>query len=411
MSPPFEVYVAVRYMLARRKQAFISLISLISTLGVTVGVMALVVAVALMTGLQEELRDRILGSAAHVYVWKVGDGGYQDYKAEARVLTSVPRVVSAAPSILGKALARSRHGEAFITVKGIDPELEQHVTEVAQSVRRGSLFDLEGVEGPVLGGVVIGEGVAESLGAFVGDEITLLTPNGTLSPMGMMPRPRRLTVVGIFNLGLYEYDNGYGFVTLDVAKRLVAEDQVQMMELRVDDIYASREIADSVEAELGPAYLTLDWSEMNSSLFSALWLEKMAIAITIGLIVMVAALNIVASLVLLVMEKSRDIAILKTMGASRTSVMRIFMLQGAIIGAVGTTVGAVAGYTLATILDRYRLIRIDMEVYQIPYVPFRIETSDFVLIIVSALIICFLATLYPSRQASNLDPAEALRYQ
>lgn len=411
MSPPFEVYVAVRYLLARRKQAFISLISIISTLGVTVGVMALVVAVALMTGLQQELRDRILGSAAHVYVWKVGDGGYQDYKAEERVLTSVPRVISAAPSILGKALARSRHGEAFITVKGIDPELEQHVTEVAQSVRRGSLFDLKGVEGPVLGGVVIGEGVAESLGAFVGDEITLVTPNGTLSPMGMMPRPRRLRVVGIFSLGLYEYDNAYGFVMLDVAKRLVAEDQVQMMELRVDDIYASREIADSVEAELGPAYLTLDWSEMNQSLFSALWLEKMAIAITIGLIVMVAALNIVASLVLLVMEKSRDIAILKTMGAGRTSVMRIFMLQGVIIGAVGTTIGAVAGYTLATILDRYRLIRIDMEVYQIPYVPFTIETPDFVLIIVSALIICFLATLYPSRHASNLDPAEALRYQ
>ena len=411
MSAPFEVYVAVRYLLARRKQAFISLISLISTLGVTVGVMALVVAVALMTGLQQELRDRILGSAAHVYVWKVADGGYQNYMTEARVLTAVPHVVAAAPSILGKALAKSRHGEAFITVKGIDPELEQYVTDVAESVHRGSLFDLERADGPVLGGVVIGEGVAESLGAFVGDEITLVTPNGTLSPMGMMPRPRRLRVVGIFSLGLYEYDNAYGFVTLDVAKRLLAEDQVQMMELRVDDIYESRDIAASVEAELGPAYLTLDWQEMNQSLFSALWLEKMAIGITIGLIVMVAALNIVASLVLLVMEKSRDIAILKTMGAGRSSVMRIFMLQGVIIGAVGTTVGGAAGYVLATVLDRYRLIRIDMEIYQIPYVPFTIETPDFLLIIISALIICFLATLYPSRHASNLDPAEALRYQ
>ena len=411
MSPPFEVHVAVRYLLARRKQAFISLISLISTLGVTVGVMALVVAVSLMTGLQQELRDRILGSAAHVYVWKVGDGGYVDYSSEVGVLTAVPHVVAAAPSILGKALAKSRHGEAFITVKGIDPALEQHVTEVAQSVRWGSLFDLADVEGPVLGGVVIGEGVAESLGVFVGDDITVVTPNGTLSPMGMMPRPRRLRVVGIFSLGLYEYDNAYGFVTLDVAKRLVATDQVQMMELRVDDIYESRDIAAAIETELGPSYLTLDWSEMNQSLFSALWLEKMAIGITIGLIVMVAALNIVASLVLLVMEKSRDIAILKTMGAGRRSIMTIFMLQGVIIGAVGTTIGAAAGYTLATILDRYRLIRIDMEVYQIPYVPFRIETPDFVLIVVSALVICFLATLYPSRHAANLDPAEALRYQ
>ena len=411
MSARFEVYIAVRYLLARRKQAFISLISVISTLGVTLGVMALVVAVALMTGLQRELRDRIVGSAAHVYVWKVADGGYQDYAAEAELMSAVPHVISAAPSILGKALAMSRQGEAFITVKGIDPEFERDVTEVAQSVHKGSLFDLDTVDGPALGGVVIGEGVADSLGAFVGDEITLVTPNGTLSPMGMMPRPRRLKVVGIFSLGLYEYDNAYGFVTLDVAKRLLAKDQVQMMELRVDDIFASREVAASVEEELGASYLTLDWSEMNQSLFSALWLEKVAISITIGLIVMVAALNIVASLVLLVMEKSRDIAILKTMGAGRSSIMQIFMLQGVIIGAVGTTIGAVGGYVLSTILDRYRLIRLDMEVYQIPYVPFTIETSDFVLIIVSALLICFLATLYPSRQASRLDPAEALRYQ
>ena len=411
MSAPFEVYVALRYLLARRKQAFISLISVISTLGVTVGVMALVVAVALMTGLQQELRDRIVGSAAHVYVWKVGDGGYQDYESEARLMSTMPRVQSAAPSILGKALARSRHGEAFITIKGIDPELEQHVTEVSQSVRSGSLFDLDAVEGPVLGGVVIGQGLAESLGALVGDEITLITPNGTLSPMGMIARPRRLKVVGLFSLGLYEYDNSYGFVTLDVAKRLMAKDQVQMMELRIDDLYASREVATSIEETLGPSYMTMDWSEMNQSLFSALWLEKVAISITIGLIVMVAALNIVASLVLLVMDKSRDIAILKTMGAGRSSIMRIFMLQGVIIGAIGTSIGAAAGCALSAFLDRYRLIRLDMEVYQIAYMPFTIKAPDLALIIVSSLLICFLATLYPCKQASQLDPAEALRYQ
>ena len=411
MSAPFETYVAMRYLVARRKQAFLSLISAISTLGVTVGVMALVVALALMTGLQQELQDRIVGSAAHVYVWKVGDGGYQDYQAEARRMQELPRVMSAAPSILGRALANSRHGEAFITVKGIDPELEQHVSEVAGSVRRGSLFDLTNVNDSRGGGIVIGEGVADSLGAFVGDEITLITLNGSLGPMGMMVRPRRLEVVGIFSLGLYEYDNAYGFVSLDTAKRLLAEEQVQMMELRIDDLYASREVASQVEDTLGPNYYTLDWSEMNQSLFSALWLEKMAISITIGLIVMVAALNIVASLVLLVMEKSRDIAILKTMGAGRSSIMTIFMLQGVIIGAIGTTVGAAGGYLLSTVLDRYRLIRLDMEVYQIPYVPFTIEPLDFVVVIMCALLICFLATLYPSRQASRLDPAEALRYQ
>ena len=407
----FELYVATRYLLAKRRQAFISLISLISTLGVTVGVMALIIALALMTGLQQELRDRIVGSAAHIYVYKVLGGGFEDYRAEAATLTRVDRVEAAAPAILGKALVTTPHGEAFITVKGIDPSYEEHVTEVADSVHRGSLFDLDGPDNSGIGGIVIGQGVSERLGAFVGDTVTLVTPHGTLGPMGMMTRPRRLEVVGIFSLGLYEYDSAYGFVSLDVAKRLLNKDRVELMELRVEDIYAASEIARQVEIEMGAAYLTDDWSQMNQSLFSALWLEKVAISITIGLIVMVAALNIVASLILLVMEKSRDIAILKTMGAAGPTIRRIFMLQGVIIGAIGTTLGAVGGWAISTVLDRYRLIRLDMEVYQIPYVPFTIEPFDFAIVIISAMLICFLATLYPSRQASRLDPAEALRYQ
>ena len=413
MAVSFEVYVATRYLLARRKQAFISLISVISTLGVTLGVMALVVALALMTGMQQELQDRITGSEGHVYVWNLAEGGFDDYHEEARRLGELPRVLGAAPSILGKALATTRHGEGFITVKGIDPALEKQVTEVADAVEQGSLFDLEhvDVDGPLLGGLVLGDGVAQQLGAFVGDDVTLITQHGTLSPLGMMPRPRRLRVVGIFSLGLYQYDNGYGFVTLDVAKRLFNKDRVELMELRIDDIYASREIATAVSDALGPGYLTEDWSQLNQSLFSALWLEKMAISITIGLIVMVAALNIVASLILLVMEKSRDIAILKTMGAAPSSIMKIFVLQGSIIGAVGTTIGAAGGYALSTFLDSYRVIRLDMEVYDLSYVPFTIVPFDFAVVVVSALAICFVATIYPSRQASRLDPAEALRYQ
>ncbi len=413
MAAPFELYVATRYLVARRRQAFISLISLISTLGVMLGVMALVVALALMTGMQREFRDRITGSEAHVYVWNVAAGGFDDYRAEARRLGELPRVLAAAPSVLGKALATTRSGEAFITVKGIDPDLERHVTEVADAVEHGSLLDLERIaaDDPVLGGLVLGEGVAAQLGAFVGDEVTLITEHGTLSPLGMMPRPRRMRVVGIFRLGLYTYDNGYGFVTLDVAKQLLNKDRIELMELRIDDIYESRAVAAQVSDALGPGYVTEDWSQLNQSLFSALWLEKMAISITIGLIVIVAALNIVASLVLLVMEKGRDIAILKTMGAAPRSIMMIFMLQGIIIGAVGTAVGAGAGYALATLLDRYRVIRLDVEVYDLSYVPFTVDTFDFALVIVSALAICFGATIYPARQASRLDPAEALRYQ
>ena len=411
----FEFYVALRYLLARRKQALISLNSLITTVGLSVGVMATIVALALMTGLQQEMRDRILAAQAHLYVWKVGDGGYQDYRAEAVRLAQLPNVIAAAPVMLGRALATTRRGEAFITVKGIDPELEQHVTEVAASVMSGSLFDLDHVDGPAFGGIVLGKGVAEQLGAYVGDEVLLVTKGGTLSPMGMMLRRRRMKVVGLFSLGLYEFDNSYGFVTLDVARRMHGEQQVEMMELRLDDIYAPRETSDAVASELGSSYVTMDWTEMNRSLFSALWLEKVAISIAIGLIVVVAALNIVSSLVMLVMEKSRDIAILKTMGANRKSIRRIFILQGLIIGFVGTTVGATCGYALATMVDRYRLIRLDAwgldQVYQVTHVPFTIEVVDFILVIVSSLVVCFMATVYPSRQASRLDPVEALRYQ
>lgn len=411
MSLPFELYVALRYLLARRKQAFISLISLISTLGVGVGVMALVIALALMTGLQGEIRDRIVGSAAHVYVWKIGEGGLTDYRAEVARLAAQPHVVGAAPAILGKALVSTDKGEAFVDLKGVDPRLEPEVTDIARAMQRGSLEALEaaGDDGP--DGIVIGRDLASQLGASVGDTVTLLTPHGSLSPMGMMPRTRRLRVVGVFSLGLFQFDSAYGFVSLPVARRLLDRPNVDFVQLRVDDIYAAPAISERLAAALGPGYLTQDWADMNQSLFSALWIEKVAIGITIGLIVAVAALNIIASLILLVMEKSRDIAILKTMGASSPSIMRIFMLQGLVIGLVGTGVGATLGYATCWVLDRYRLIRVPMDVYQVSYVPFTIEPLDFALVVAGAVAVCFVATLYPSRQASALDPAQALRYQ
>jgi lipoprotein-releasing system permease protein len=411
MSLPYELFVAWRYLTARRRQAFISLISFVSIAGVAVGVLALVVALALMTGLQGEVRDRILGSAAHVYVWKVGEGGVSDYQAEATTLKQVPGVTGAAPAILGKALVTTDRGEAFITVKGIDPALEPEVTDVGRVLEQGSLADLdaEGDEG--LAGIALGHDLATQLGAYVGDSVTLLTPQGSLSPLGVMPRTRRLRVVAVFRLGLYEFDAAYGFVSLPVARRLLGRATVDFIQLRVADIYAAPEVSASIPERLGPTYLTQDWAEMNRSLFSALWLEKVAISITIGLIVMVAALNIIASLVLLVMEKSRDIAILKTMGASARSVTTIFMLQGLIIGLVGTAVGATGGYVVSSVLDRYRLIQVPMDVYQVSYVPFVIVPFDFALVIVAAVLICFIATIYPSRQAARLDPVQALRYQ
>src|ERR1019366_4202992 len=412
MDLPFELHVAFRYLLAKRKQAFISVISLISTLGVTVGVMALVIALALMTGLQQELRDRILGSNEHVYVFKTG--GIADYHAEIPRLLAIPHVVGAAPAIQGMGLLSAAGDTVPIQIKGIDVALEPQVTDIARAIQSGSVSALPtpgGGGGGRADGILLGADLAAKLGVRVGDAVSLVTTQGTVSPFGMLPRPRRLRVAGTFSLGLYEFDSTYGFVSLDVAKRLFAKDEVDLIQLRVDDIYRAGDIAKAIPAALGREYLTEDWAAMNKPLFSALWLEKMAISMTIGLIVMVAALNIVASLILLVMEKHRDIAILKTMGASAASITTIFMMQGLIIGVVGTVVGASAGYGLSYVLDRYKLIRVPVDVYQVSHVPFTVLPFDFALVVLAAVVVCFVATIYPSRQAARLDPAQALRYE
>ncbi len=406
MELPFELHVALRYLLAKRKQAFISVISFISTLGVTVGVMALVIALALMTGLQQELRDRIVGSNPHVYVWNTK--GIDDYRVEAEKLRKVPHVLGAAPAILGQGLLAASETQP-VQIKGIDPVLEQQVTSLKGAVTSGSLDALNTPDGEPPG-ILLGKDLAAKLGVTTGDSVSL-TMGVTLTPAGLLPRTRRLHVVGLFSLGLFEFDATYGFLSLDVARRLLGKDKVDLIQLRVDDIYAAPRIAQSIPALLGLEYVTQDWADMNKSLFSALGLEKMAISLTIGLIVMVAALNIVASLILLVMEKHRDIAILKTMGASARSVTTIFMMQGLIIGIVGTTVGASAGYALSIFLTRYKLIRVPADVYQMSYVPFRVLPLDFALVVVGAILICFIATIYPSRQAAKLDPVQALRYE
>ena len=410
VNVPFELYIALRYLLARRQQSSsISRVSLFSTIGVAVGVMALVVALALMTGLQGELRNRILGSTAHVYVWKTGS--LTDYPADVARLRSISGVAGAGPAIVGKAIVSSDRADAFISLKGVDPVLEPQVTDIERTIKQGSLAALGDRGEDQRPGVLLGSDLAMQLGVGVGDEVTLMTPSASLSPMGPIPRNRRVRVVGIYQLGLYEYDSSYGFVTLDFAKRLFSKDVPDLIQLRVDDIWAAEAIAKSIPEKLGPEFVSEDWSELNRSLFSALWLEKMAISITIGLIVMVGALNIISSLVLLVMQKSRDIAILKTMGTSSVRVMVIFMMQGLIIGVVGTTVGGICGLSLCWVLDTYELIQIPMDVYQVSHVPFVVQPVDFSVVVVATIAICFLATIYPSRQASRLDPVQALRFE
>ncbi|HEX7139815.1 MAG TPA: FtsX-like permease family protein [Vicinamibacterales bacterium] len=409
MNVPFELHIAFRYLLAKRKQAFISVISLISTLGVGVGVMAVVVALAIMTGLQQELRDRIVGSSPHVYVYN--RGGIADYQAEIAKLEKVPHVIGAAPAILGRALVSAQTRTEPLQVKGIDPALEPAVTDITRAIVTGSIEALKPRTDDDVPGVLLGKDLAATLGVAVGDSVNLTTPEGILTPNGRMPYPRRLRVAGTFSLGLYEFDTTIGYVTLDAARRLFAKDGADLIQLRVDDIWSAGAVARSIEATLGEDYSAQDWGSMNRQLFSALALEKIAVSLAIGLIVMVAALNIIASLILLVMEKSRDIAILKTMGANARSVTMIFMAQGLIIGLVGTTAGGLLGAVASKVLDKYQLIRVPVDVYQVSHLPFTVLPRDFFVVVIVAVLVCFVATIYPSRQAARLDPAQALRYE
>jgi lipoprotein-releasing system permease protein len=405
---PFELQVALRYLLAKRRQVFISVISLVSTLGVTVGVMALVIALALMTGLQGELQARILGSSAHVFVYK--PAGITDYHAEVQKLSSVPGVIGAAPAVIGKALITGL-SNGFLGVKGIDAHLESSVTDIGHAMTEGSLNGLTPASEDDLAGIALGKDLAAEIGAKVGDTVRLTTPNGSLSPMGVMPRQRRLKVVGLFRMGLYEVDAGSGFVDLDTGMLLAGTDRVDHIEVKVANVYDAPRIADQIAEQFGQDYVTQDWTDINQQLYSALLLEKIGMGIGIGLIVAVAALNIVASLILLVMEKTRDIAILKTMGASSKSITLIFLLQGTIIGVIGTIIGATAGALTAHFLDKYRVITIPSDIYQVSYLPFRLMPGDLAAVIIGAVLVCFAATLYPSRQAARLDPAQALRYE
>jgi lipoprotein-releasing system permease protein len=416
---PFELLISLRYLLAKRKQVFISVISAISTLGVIVGVMILLIALAIMTGFQGELRSRILGAASHLSVYSLRGRGISDYRRVADVLHSLPGIEGATPALYGKALISSATGSGLVTLKGVDPVREAGVTEFAGKMVAGSLESLvktsngsDTREGSLLPGVVVGEALALTLGCLVGDSVNVTSPEGHLTPFGILPRSRRFQVVGIYRVGLYDFDNSWALVELKDAQRLLGfADEAIYVETRVEDIYAVKELGDEARRELGNGYGTLDWMEMNSSLFSALWLEKMVTTIFISFIVAVAALNIVASQMMIVMEKTRDIAILRSMGATARSIMTIFMLQGLIVGVVGTLVGTVLGVSICWVLDHYRLISIPQDVYQVAFVPFKLLPMDLLLVVLAAPLVCFVATIYPARRASRLNLTEALRYE
>jgi len=401
-------FIARRYLTARRRQAFISVISAVSILGVGVGVMALVIALALMTGAQRELRDRIVGATAHVYVYKTD--GYVDIPAEIARM-KIPGVVGAAPAVVGLGMLESARSDGEpVRLKGIDPVLEQGVTDVRRALVKGSIEALSTRPPDARDGIILGAELARSLGVTEGDRVSLTTARRVVTPGGVVPFTRAYDVVGIVKFGYYDTDASAAFVTLASAQRALGHDIADLIQLSLADMDQAPQIRETLQAQLGAGYRTQDWVELNGPLYSALWLEKIAISLTIGLIVMVAALNIVASLVLLVMEKSRDIAILRTMGASATTIRNIFVLQGLTIGLVGTITGATAGVVVSLLADHYQVIQMP-DVYQITYLPFRLEVADVAVVVVSAIVVCLAATIYPARQAGRLDPAEALRNQ
>ena len=416
---PFELTIALRYLFAQRRQLFISVISTISTLGVVVGVMILLIALAIMTGFQGELRSRILGAASHLSIYKGGGEAFGDYRAVIAKLGGIDAVVGAAPVLYGKALVSSATGSALVTLKGIEPELEATVTEFGEKMMVGDLMRLsepETVSGEELGNelppVIVGEELAMTLGVFIGDILKVTSPEGHLSPFGMLPRTRSFRVAGIFQLGLYNFDNSWALLHLPDAQRLLGVgDEAMYVESKVTDLFEVERVEIDVMKAIGDDYGSMNWKETNRSLFSAFWLEKVVTTIFISFIVGVAALNIVASQIMIVMNKTRDIAILRSMGASAKSIMHIFMLQGAIIGVAGTAVGAALGVLVSWVLDHYRLISIPEDVYQVAWVPFKLLPSDFILVVIAAPLICFAATLYPARRAAKLVITEALRFE
>ncbi len=409
---PFEFFIGSRYLRVKQKQSFISLITLLSIAGVTVGVMALIVVIAVMTGFEADMKSRILGVESHIVVMRHG-GSFSDYRNVMNRIESAEGVQATTPFIYTQVMIRSATGVSGAVLRGVDPET------VGSVVKFFSDEDLARLAGEVAGenaksaapGIILGKELAKNLGVSSGDTIAMISPRGRLSPIGHMPAMKQFKIKGLFESGMYEFDNTLVYIHLKTAQKMMRmADTVTGIEVRVGDIYRAGEIGKTLARDLGFPYWIRDWMSMNRNLFSALKLEKTAMFIILALIVLVAAFNIASSLIMMVMEKTKDIAILKAMGATDKSIRRIFIFKGMAIGVVGTILGVCGGIILCMLLSHYKFIELPGDVYYITTLPVVLKVVDVAAIAVSALVICFLATLYPARQASRLDPVEAIRY-
>ncbi len=413
MAASFELFVARRYLKARRKEAVISVITAISIVGVAAGVMALIVGLAITSGLRETLQRNLLGAMADINIQeKEPQNGIENWEALVRRILQVPHVTAAAPALYSEVFfsgpARSKGG----VLKGVDVATALQISDTLRHLKAGSLDRLRAAPDGSLPGIIVGARLAEDIGLQLNSRLTMINPQGEMMPYGMRPVIRRFRVVGIFESGFYDIDDNWTYTSLQAAqKALSLQDVVNQVELKLDDLNRAQGVAKAVEKIVGPKYATVTWLERNRPLLNALQMEKSVTVVTIGLIELVAALNILITLVMMVMEKYRDIAVLMSMGARRAQIRHIFMLQGVLIGVVGTSIGLVIGYALCYFANQYRWIRLDETVYALSFVPFEPRWVDGVWVAAAAILVSFLATIYPARSATRIAPAEVLRYE
>jgi len=414
----YEWFIGVRYLKAKRKQTFISIITVISIVGVMVGVMTLIIVLAVMNGFEKTLKEKILGTQAHLVLLKASQKGMDHYEEVAKKVEGVRGVVSAAPFILNQVMLSSESSVSGVVLKGIDPDRVGRVTELAHNLKAGKLQDLKGVDEEA--GIILGVELAKHLSVGINDSIQVISPFGTITPMGMMPKMKRFWVKGIFHSGMYEYDSTMAYVSLENAQKFFSMgSHVTGIEIKTQDIYKVKEIGKEIRHLLGFPFWTKDWMEMNRNLFSALKLEKIAMFIILVLIILVAGFNIISTLIMVVMEKNKDIAILKSMGAPSRSILKIFLIEGLVIGLVGTVLGTILGLGAAFNLEKitdyvehlfgFKILASD--IYYIDKLPSQVNPLDVLLIVITAILITLLATIYPAWRGSKLDPAEALRYE
>ena len=407
----FEFFVARRYLFSKRKQAFIYVISLMSVLGVALGVAALVIVLGVYNGLTTDMREKILGANAHGMVLStLPDGFALDPGVMDRVLAT-PGVTGATPFIYSEVMLSAGTGVKGLILRGIDPVQAPKVLSMLQTIKRGSVEDLARADTPP--GIILGEELTKRLGLALGSRINLLSPSGQRSTSGFQPRIRPFVVVGIFKTGMYEYDSSLAFLSLDASRDLLGmpKDYFSGIEITVADLFKADEVTAALNSTIGHRFYARSWMDMNANLFAALKLEKIGMFILLAMVVLIGSFSIVATLVMLVMEKTRDIAVMMSMGATRGMIRRIFMYQGVIIGLVGTLLGYALGLGVGFLLKKYQFIKLPENVYTLDHLPIIITVSDVLIIGAAAMILCFLSTLYPARQASRLKPAEALRYE